>query len=141
MRNDGFTLIEILVAISLIGLIFSVALPISYELYESYKNSLIAQEVMLYIASLKRESFLYSEEKTISSSDGALVVKDEKKVFPGVYISVKEPFKLFKNGTSNGGEIELKIGSERYKIVVSAPYADLSLERVGYNNEKEKDKA
>jgi len=132
MKSYGFTLVEILVVIAIIGLIFSVTLPISYELYESYKNSLKVQEVTLYIASLKREGFLYSEEKDISSSEGALIVNGEKKVFPGVYILVKEPFKFFKNGTSNGGEIEIQVGSEKYKITVSAPFGDLSLERVGY---------
>jgi len=134
MKNYGFTLVEILIVVSIIGLIFSVTLPISYELYESYKNSLKAQKVMLYIASLKRESFLYSEEKDISSFEGALIVNGEPKVFPGVYIVVKKPFKLFKNGTSNGGEIEIHVGGEKYKIVVSAPFGDLSLERI--ENEK-----
>ncbi|RKX59205.1 MAG: prepilin-type cleavage/methylation domain-containing protein [Thermodesulfobacteriota bacterium] len=134
MKTHGFTLVEILIVISIIGLIFSVTLPISYELYESYKNSLKAQKVMLYIASLKRESFLYSEEKDISSSEGILIVNGEPKVFPGVYIVVKKPFKLFKNGTSNGGEIEIYVGGEKYKIVVSAPFGDLSLERI--RNEK-----
>ena len=132
MKNHGFTLVEILIVVSIIGLIFSITLPISYELYESYKNSLKVQKVMLYIASLKRESFLYSEEKNISSSEGALIVNGEPKVFPGVYIVVKKPFKLFKNGTSNGGEIEIHVGSERYKIIVSAPFGELFLERIGY---------
>jgi prepilin-type N-terminal cleavage/methylation domain-containing protein len=132
MKNYGFTLVEILIVIAIIGLIFSVTLPISYELYETYKNSLKAQEVMLYIASLKREGFLYSEEKDISSSEGALIVNGEPKVFPGVYILVKKSFKFFKNGTSNGGEIEIRVGGERYKIIVSAPFGELSLERIGY---------
>jgi prepilin-type N-terminal cleavage/methylation domain-containing protein len=132
MKNYGFTLVEILIVIAIIGLIFSVTLPISYELYETYKNSLKAQEVMLYIASLKREGFLYSEEKEISSSEGALIVNGEPKVFPGVYILVKKSFKFFKNGTSNGGEIEIRVGGERYKIIVSAPFGELSLERIGY---------
>jgi prepilin-type N-terminal cleavage/methylation domain-containing protein len=132
MKNYGFTLVEILIVIAIIGLIFSVTLPISYELYETYKNSLKAQEVMLYIASLKREGFLYSEEKDISSSEGALIVNGEPKFFPGVYILVKKPFKFFKNGTSNGGEIEIRVGGERYKIIVSAPFGELSLERIGY---------
>ncbi|RKX61109.1 MAG: hypothetical protein DRP29_01315 [Thermodesulfobacteriota bacterium] len=132
MKTHGFTLIEILIVITIVGLIFSITLPISYELYESYKNSLKVQEVMLYIASLKRESFLYSEEKDISSCEGALIVNGKSKVFSGVYIVVRKPFKFFKNGTSNGGEIEIHVGSEKYKIIVSAPFGELFFERIGY---------
>lgn len=134
-RKQGFTLIEILVAVAILGIMFSVTLPVSYELFQSYKNSLKAQEVLLYLASLKRECFLYSEEKDISSANGALVVNGEEKRFPDVYIEVKEPIKLFKNGTSNGGEVELKIGKEKYKITVKAPFAELSLERVKHSGE------
>jgi len=129
MKNHGFTLIEILIVVTIIGLIFSVTIPVSYELYESYKNSLKAQEVMLYISSLKRESFLYSEQNYVSSSEGALMVNGGREAFPGIYIDIKKPFKFFKNGTTDGGEIELRIGGEKYKIIVSAPFGELSLER------------
>ncbi len=132
MMKRGFTLVEVLIVIAIIGLIFSVSLPISYELYESYKNSLRAQEVLLFVASLKREGFLYSEEKEISSSGGALMVNGEPKFFSGVYVEVREPFKFFKNGTSDGGEIEILVGGERYRITVSVPFGELLFERIGY---------
>jgi prepilin-type N-terminal cleavage/methylation domain-containing protein len=128
----GFTIVEVLIAIAIVGLIFSVTLPVSYELYESYKNSLKVQEVMLFIASLKREGFLYGEEKEISSSEGTLIVNGKPKAFSGVRVEVRKPFKFFKNGTSDGGEIEILVGRERYKITVSVPFGDLLLERVGY---------
>jgi len=130
MKNQGFTLIEILIVVAIIGLIFSVTIPVSYDLYESYKNSLKAQEVMLYISSLKREGFLYSEQNYVSSSEGALIINGDRKSFPGVYIDIKKPFKFFKNGTSDGGEIQLRIGREKYKIIVSAPFGELSVERL-----------
>lgn len=130
IKSEGFTLVEILVVIAMIGLIFSLTIPVSYELYKSYKNSLKAQEVMLYLSSLKRESFLYSQEKEISSSDGLLIVNGEKQSFQGIYITVKKPFKFFKNGTSDGGEIEMKLDKEKYIITVEKPFGELSLERV-----------
>ncbi|MCX8034515.1 MAG: type II secretion system GspH family protein [Thermodesulfovibrio sp.] len=131
MRSkEGFTLIEILIVIAILGLMFSVTIPISYELYENYKNSLKIQDVMLYISSLKRESFLYSEPVEISSNDGAIVVNNEKKRFNELFITINQPFKFFKNGTTEGGQINIKINDKVYKLIISSPFGEVRLEKV-----------
>ena len=130
-RRAGFSLIEVLVAVALVSLMFSVTLPVSYELFQSYRNSLKAQEVLLYLSALRRESFLFSEDKEISSLNGALLVNGETVLFQDVYVEVKRPFKFYKNGTSNGGEVEVRIGKEVFLISVSSPFGELYFERLG----------
>lgn len=131
ISKKGFTLIEILIVIAILGLLFSVTIPVSYELYENYKNSLKVQDFMLYISSLKRGSFLYSEPIEISSSEGSIVVNGEKKTFNDLYITISQPFRFFKNGTTEGGQIEVKIGNKLYKVIVSSPFGEISLDN-GY---------
>lgn len=126
--KKGFTLVEILIVVAILGLLFSVTIPVSYELYENYKNSLKVQDFMLYISSLKRESFLYSEPIEISSSEGAIVINGEKKIFDDLYITITKPFRFFKNGTTEGGHIEVKIGNKLYRVIVSSPFGEISLD-------------
>jgi prepilin-type N-terminal cleavage/methylation domain-containing protein len=131
MDRRGFTLIEILLVISLVGLIFSVSLPVSYNMYTSYKASLKAEEVMIFISSLERESFLYSEAKLLSSKDGVLTVDNEEKVFPDTFIEIDHPIEFYKNGTTSGGTLNIKVGGQAYAINVQAPLGGLLLERKG----------
>lgn len=131
MDKKGFTLIEILLVISLIGLIFSVSLPVSYSMYNSYKASLKAEEVMIFISSLKRESFLYSETKLLSSKDGMMTVNSEEKVFADTSIQIDQPIEFYKNGTTSGGTVNINVGNQAYALNVKPFFGDLTLERKG----------
>ena len=131
MDKKGFTLIEILLVISLIGLIFSVSLPVSYSMYNSYKASLKAEEVMIFISSLKRESFLYSEAKLLSSKDGMMTVNSEEKVFTDTSIQIDQPIEFYKNGTTSGGTVNINVGNQAYALNVKPFFGDLTLERKG----------
>jgi len=127
--KKGFTIIELLVVIILLGMVLSVALPVSYGMYASYNASLRAQEVMAYVSGLRRDAFLYSERKSLSSQDGDLTVNGSKKIFGGIKIIISEPVVFFSNGTSSGGVIMLTVGDVSQNLVVRAPLGDLSLER------------
>jgi prepilin-type N-terminal cleavage/methylation domain-containing protein len=127
----GFTLIELLIVISIIGIMLSVSLPISFGMFESYKASLKAQEVMLFISGLRRDSFLYSEGKIVSSKDDALTVDDKEKVFEGVRIRLDSPIVFYRNGTTSGGVIRIHVGGQAYTLSVGAPLGDLLLTRSG----------
>ena len=127
----GFTLIELLIVISIVGVMLSVSLPISVGMFESYKASLKAQEVMLYISGLRRDSFLYSEGKVISSKNDALTVDDNEKVFEGVRIRLDSPIIFYRNGTTSGGVIRIHVAGQAYTLSVGAPLGDLLLTRSG----------
>jgi len=129
LKNKGFTIIELLIVIILVGMVLSVALPVSYGMYNTYKASLRAQEVMTYVSGLRRDAFLYSERKVLSSQDGVITVDGSKKIFNGIKINISEPIVIFRNGTSSGGVIVLSVDEVDQILVIHAPLGDLSLER------------
>jgi prepilin-type N-terminal cleavage/methylation domain-containing protein len=131
MGKKGFTLIEILIVVSIIGLMLSVSLPISYSMYRSYKASLKAEEVMVFISSLKRESFLYSEAKVLASKDGVMIVNGKEKTFDDTSIQIDQPIEFYRNGTTSGGALKINVGGEAYSLNVQAPFGNLILERKG----------
>lgn len=131
INKKGFTLIEILIVVSIIGLMLSVSLPISYDMYRSYKASLKAENVMVFISSLKRESFLYSEAKVLSSKDGVMIVNGKEKTFDDTSIQIDQPIEFYKNGTSSGGTLKISVGDQAYTLNIQAPFGNLILERKG----------
>jgi prepilin-type N-terminal cleavage/methylation domain-containing protein len=128
-KKNGFTIIELLIVIILVGMVLSVALPVSYGMYETYKASLRAQEVMAYVSEMRRDAFLYSERKVLSSQEGNMTVDGEKKIFREINVHISVPIVFFRNGTSSGGNIVLSVGDVVQNLVIKAPLGDLSLER------------
>lgn len=129
MRNQkGFTLIELLIVVSIIGIMMAVSLPISVNMYYRYKASLQAQEVMVAISDLRRESFLYSELKTLSSDKDTLTINGATKIFADTRIRIDTPIDFYKNGTTSGGVINLLVGEYAFFLNITAPLGDLRLE-------------
>jgi prepilin-type N-terminal cleavage/methylation domain-containing protein len=126
--SHGFTLIEILIVISIIAAMFAVTVPISYNMYQSYKASLKAEEVLVFIAGLKRDSFLYSEAKVLSSKDGIMAVNGKKTEFGDTYIQIDTPIEFYKNGTTSGGILKIVARGQNYSLKVQALFGDLSME-------------
>jgi prepilin-type N-terminal cleavage/methylation domain-containing protein len=130
-KTKGFTIIELLIVVMLVGMVLSIALPVSYGMYESYNASLRTQEVMIYISEVRRNAFLYSERKVLSARNGHLTVDDREKVFSGIHVHLSEPIVFFQNGTTTGGVLILKSGAVIQRLVVQAPLGDISLKREG----------
>lgn len=130
MKDDGFTLIELLIVVSIIGLFFSISLPVSLEMYNGFKASSRAQEIMLQISGIRRDAFLYSEKKVLTSSAGILRVNDVQMPIPDVHIQISEAISFSRNGTTSGGRIEVHFRNQLYLVSISAPMGNLALERV-----------
>lgn len=130
-KERGFTFIELLLVVSIIGIMLSVSIPISFGMYTSYKASLKAQEVMVFISGLRRDAFLYSERKLLSSKDDVITVDDEEKVFEDTRIRINSPIVFYKNGTTSGGTINIYVGDQAYSLSINAPLGDLILARTG----------
>jgi prepilin-type N-terminal cleavage/methylation domain-containing protein len=129
--RKGFTLIEILIVVSIIGLMFSVSLPISYSMYKSYMASLKAEEVMIFISNLKRESFLYSEANVLSSKDGVMMINGKEKIFGDTIIQIDPSIEFYRNGTTSGGTLKIYVGDQAYTLNVQTPLGGIILERKG----------
>jgi prepilin-type N-terminal cleavage/methylation domain-containing protein len=127
----GFTLLELLTVVAIIGIMLSVSLPMSYSMYESYKASIKAQEVMIFISSVRRDSFLYSEGKVLSSENDVITVDGKEKVFEDTRLRIDSPIIFYKNGTTSGGHIKIYVGDQAYSLSIGAPLGDLVLTRTG----------
>jgi prepilin-type N-terminal cleavage/methylation domain-containing protein len=129
-RCGGFTLIEISVVIAIIGLMLSVALPVSYSMYKSYQTSLEAEKVLTFISGLKREAFLYGTERRIETNEGLILLDgQERKELSHMKIESEKPIMIFNNGTTTGGSLKVTIDSYGYRIELSEPHGDLKLVR------------
>lgn len=130
MSKKGFTLIEILLVISIIGIMLAVSLPVSYSMYQRHQASVKAGEVLMLISSVRMDSFLYSEESFVQSRDGRLLIGDsEVEGFGGVFMQIDSPLKFYKNGTTSGGEIKVYVDNHSFSIDIQAPFGELSLRR------------
>jgi len=129
MKENGFTLIELLIVVSIIGLFFSISFPVSMEMYNGFKASSRAQEIMLQISGIRRDAFLYSEKKVLTSSAGILRVNDVPMPIPDVHIRIKDAISFSRNGTTSGGRIEVYFRNQLYLVSISAPMGNLALER------------
>ena len=130
-EQKGFTLIELLLVVAIIGMMLSVSLPVSFSMYSSYNSSLKAQEVVIFISKLRREAFLYSEMKILSSKNDIITVDGQEKAFDNSRISVDSPIIFYRNGTTSGGTVKVNTGGLVYLLAVRAPLGDLVMTRAG----------
>ena len=129
-QSSGFTLIEILLVISIVALVMGVSVPASYQMYQSYKSSLKAEEVLTYVSNIRRESFLYGEETVLSSRDGRVQQGDGRlMIFSDLFVQIDTPIKFYKNGTTSGGVLKIHAGGSVYRLKVAPPFGNLLLER------------
>ena len=99
--QKGFTLIELLIVIALVGILASASLPVSSHVSE-ISGPFKAEEVLIYLSSLCREAFLYSEEKLICSQEGRLLVNDGKMItFEDMFVQIDKPVKMYKSGATS----------------------------------------
>lgn len=127
-QSSGFTFIELLIVISIIGLIFSIVVPFSQARYEKYKGTIEAEKVLLFLSEMRRKAFLYGKEIEIDSKEGALVTSEGNTFkVEGGFIEIKKPFKFYPSGTTNGGKVYFHYGKSSWIIEINPPFSELTL--------------
>jgi len=120
--QKGFTLIEILLVVTIIGMMFSVSIPISYSMYQRYQASLKAEKVLTLVYSMRLEAFLYGREKLIESKDGRILIDGaDPGGFENIFIQINSPIRFYRSGTTSGGEIKVYADSNTFLIEIHAP--------------------
>ncbi len=125
---NGFTFIELIMVVTMVGVLLSVTVPISYSMYERYQASLEAERILTILSTARLEAFLYGEEKVVSSSEGKVII-NEKVMDTGsiVFAQIDSPIRFFKTGTTSGGQIRVHSRNNLFIIDVGSPLGDLTL--------------
>ncbi len=127
-RTQGFTFIEILLVVSIVGILMSITVPASYSMYKRYEASLKAEKVLTLVASLRLQSFLHSEENTLSSKEGRLLINQEVYNLPeDVFVQIDQPIRFFKTGATQGGAMKIHTDEFSFVIDISAPFGEMTM--------------
>jgi prepilin-type N-terminal cleavage/methylation domain-containing protein len=127
-RAKGFTLIELLIVVTIIGMMFSVSLPISYSIYQRYQSSLKAEKVLTLVSSMRMEAFLYGRDKLIESKDGRMLVNGtDSGGFEDLFIQIDSPIIFYRSGTTSGGEIKVYADKNTFLIEIHSPLGELTM--------------
>lgn len=125
-NKDGFTLIELLIVITIIGMMFSVSLPISYSMYQRYQASLEAEKVLTFVSSLRMDAFLHSRDEVVESRDGRMLIDgNDSGGFKDIFIQMDNPIRFYRTGLTSGGEIKIYAGNSTFLIKIRAPMGEL----------------
>ena len=129
MKKRGFTLIEMLIVVAIVGILFSVVAPMSINMYRSYMASQTAEKMLIMLSQIRRHSFLYSEEYEIKCKKGKLYVNDKLvKLKDKITCTTDKPIVFYNNGTSSGGKMRLDVSGFYFTLKVKAPFGAISME-------------
>lgn len=124
-RQRGFTLLEILVVLSLLGLIAGVALPRLSSLYDSSIRSFQRDEIrrqleQLPIRAMEQSSEIILTSQTDPSEQGDLPALPIE-LPNGWSIKTSQPIHFLANGVCLGGEVSLSFAGRREQWRLSPP--------------------
>lgn len=107
-RFDGFSLLELLVVLSLLGLLTAITLPNIVNLYQSVNSRLQIDQIIDDINGLGPSAFKSSNGIVLNN----ITASSEKQNVPvnlpvGWRLSVINPILYLQNGACQGGEIRL----------------------------------
>ena len=122
-RSEGYTLLEMLVVLGLLGLILSVSLPVSFQSVQSRNLNEQARMVTTVLKTARTEAIIKNKEtmveadvtkNLISFKDGSEYVKLDRKITLKMLTARQEAIRehgairFFANGSSTGGMIILQ---------------------------------
>jgi prepilin-type N-terminal cleavage/methylation domain-containing protein len=132
MKSKGFTLIEMLVVVAIVGMMLAVSFPVSYDMYRKYKASQKAEEVLVWVSAIRMNSFLYNKENVLDVVQRQLTLNDVKTAeAKAVTATMEKPIRFFRNGTTTGGQIKIQVEDVVFFLNVEAPFGNIYLKRSG----------
>lgn len=125
--KSGFTLTEILVVVLMISVMLSMVFSVSYKSYKKYRYYYELTEIVSKLKNIRRESFLYSEEKVVYSKEGKIFIDGKPVAVEGCRLSTDRDILFTKTG-SEGGVVTASCGEYTYKINIIPPYGEIVIE-------------
>jgi prepilin-type N-terminal cleavage/methylation domain-containing protein len=106
--KNGFTLIEILIVMALIGLSISIVIPNIGKSYDKIKFRSDVKKLSEFIQKVRFQAFYYQKNIVLSESRDRLLVTGMTvgpEEVPDVQVGIGEEIRFMANGVSSGGEI------------------------------------
>lgn len=125
--KKGFTFIELIVVVMMVGMMFSAVFSVSYQTYKKYRYYHSLTNLVAKLKQARKESFLYSETKRVYSKDGAIFISDRKFEIDGCFLNIEGEIVFTKSG-SEGGIISCICDKYTYTIKITPPYGEVVLE-------------
>ncbi len=148
LKQQGFTLLELLVVLVIFGLLVSLVTPNFIKIYESLRVSYEKDEILSQLSSLSYYAFHQHKTfeltnfppiKEVKPKDEPklIVIQTEEEVPPkpeptkealpltlpeGWQIRAKQPIIFYPNGICRGGQIELSYKTQKMAIELLPPF-------------------
>lgn len=106
-KQDGFTLLEILVVMSLVGLLVSTVTP---SIYKAVERKRVASERQLILAAIERigyQSYLDGKPRQLTSSVEENTPEYPINLLSGWSLQISKPIEYLSTGICGGGEVSI----------------------------------
>ncbi len=125
--NRGYSLIELLVVLSLVSLITAIAMPNLVKFYENFSDALTLDDVIGQVNGIGYKVYENGSAYTLNdlSSDSTSVAAIS--IPNGWEIDVQKPIEYLPNGSCRGGKLKIfYLGTPRLTSSLSAPYCQIA---------------
>ena len=125
--NRGYSLIELLVVLSLVSLITAIAMPNLVKFYENFSDALTLDDVIGQVNGIGYKVYENGSAYTLNdlSSDSTSVAAIS--IPNGWEIDVQKPIEYLPNGSCRGGKLKIFYqGTPRLTSSLSTPYCQIA---------------
>lgn len=118
--RDGYTLVEILIVLALLGLLSAIALPRLYTLFDVTRDSYRREDLLSQVAALGYRAWVDAKPYTLDA-DSLAARALPLEVPDGWQLSAEPPIRFSSDGLCTGGVLSLQDGPRIYRWQLDPP--------------------
>lgn len=127
MASKGFTLLELLIVMALLGLLTALALPNLINTYQSLQAAYSRDEALSQLSGLGYRAFLARQGFELSGYPPAAPLPVPLELPAGWTLRAAPPVRFQANGACSGGQVELRYQERGFQVRLEAPYCQARL--------------